>query len=92
MGFLSSLAGGVCCWNIFASWLKFLLGNFLGVWAGVVGVMVVAVGSGFGLGVDWVGLVSTGFGLGLGVFFLVDLANPWCLMRTSLESTFTNCC
>ena len=51
-GFLSSLAVGVCCWNILANWVKFLLGNLLGV-EGLVS------GTGFwGLG----GVVSTGFG------------------------------
>jgi hypothetical protein len=81
-GFLTSLAGGVCCWNILANWVKFLLGNLLGV-EGLVS------GTGFwGLG----GLVSTGFGFGFWFLFLVVLAKPWCLISTSLESTATNCC
>lgn len=29
-GFLRSPAGGVCCWNILANWVKFLLGSLLG--------------------------------------------------------------
>ena len=72
----------MCCWNIFASWVKFLL-IFL---RGVDGWNVTA-------GLWWVGgLVSTGFGFGFGLLFLVVLASPVCLRSRILPSNFTNSC
>ena len=71
-----------------ASSVKFLLGTFLGVWART----WVGVGGRFGSGFLSVGLVSSRRGRVLVFFFLVDVANPWCLTSIRFLSTFTNIC
>ena len=69
--------GGVCSWKTLANAEKVLLGTIFD---------VVGLVSGFGF------LGRGGFGNDFGFFglVLVDLARPWCVIRTKLDSILMN--